>query len=86
MSSYESLYNFKTGEYIKYYDGELTHCYGATFIVAMNKKKFASLPPDVQSIVDKMSEEYIEKWGKVWADSELLGKDWLVKRGVKVIT
>ncbi len=86
MSSYESVYNFKTGEYVKYTTENLQTAYGATFVVAMNKKKFASLPPDVQAIIDKMSEEYIAKWGKVWTDSELLGKDWLVKRGVKIIT
>ena len=86
MSSYESLYNFKTGEYIKYTTENLHSAYGATFIVAMNKKKFASLPSDVQSIIDKMSEEYIAKWGKVWTDSELLGKEWLIKRGAKIIS
>lgn len=86
MSNYQSLEEFRTGEYIKYTTENLHTAYGATFIVAMNKKKFASLPPDVQTIVNKMSEEYIEKWGKAWKESELSGKDWLMKRGVRFIT
>jgi TRAP-type transport system periplasmic protein len=85
MSCYESIYNFRTGELVKYTTEHLSTGYGATFIVAMNKQKFASLPPDVQATIDKMSEEYIEKWGKVWEDSELLGKNWLIKRGVQII-
>lgn len=33
-----------------------------------------------------MSVEYIDKYGKLWADITRDGKDWLVKRGVKVIS
>ncbi len=86
MSSYEALHNFRTGEHIKYSTEDVSTAYSAVFIVMMNKKKFASLPPDVQAIVDKMSVEYIDKYGKLWADITKDGKDWLVKRGVKVIS
>ncbi|MCX5807486.1 MAG: TRAP transporter substrate-binding protein [Proteobacteria bacterium] len=86
MSSYEALHNFRTGEHVKYSTENVSSAYSAVFIVMMNKKKFASLPPDVQAIVDKMSVEYIDKYGKLWADITRDGKDWLVKRGVKVIS
>lgn len=86
MSSYEALHNFRTGEHIKYSTEDVSTAYSAVFVVMMNKKKFASLPADVQKIVDKMSEEYIEKYGKLWADITTEGKDWLIKRGVKIIS
>jgi TRAP-type C4-dicarboxylate transport system substrate-binding protein len=86
MSSYEALHNFRTGEHVKYTTENKTTAYSATFVVMMNKKKFASLPPDVQTTIDKMSEEYIVKYAKLWADITAEGKDWLVKRGDKIIT
>jgi len=52
----------------------------------MNKKKWASLPPDVQKVVDDMSQEYIEKYGQMWADINAEGKDWLRERGVEFIS
>ena len=86
MSSYEALHNFRTGEHVKYSTENVTSAYSAVFLVMMNKKKFASLPPDVQAIVEKMSVEYIDKYGKLWADITKDGKEWLIKRGVKVIS
>ena len=85
MSDYPGLFNFRTGEYIKYTTENHNTAYSAAFVVAMNKQKFASLPPDVQAIIDKMSEEYMKKYAKIWADMEVEGKDWLIKRGVQII-
>jgi TRAP-type C4-dicarboxylate transport system substrate-binding protein len=86
MSSYESLHGWKTGEHIKYSTENRSTAYSAVFLVMMNKKKFASLPPDIQALIDRMSEEYIEKYGKMWADQNTVAADWLKKRGVKIVT
>lgn len=86
MSSYEALHGFRTGEHIQYCTENLGSAYSAAFVVAMNKKKFASLPPDIQAIIDRMSPEYIEKYGQMWADIDTTGKDWLAKRGVEFIS
>jgi len=86
MSSYEALHGWKTGEHIKYTTENLSTAYSAVFIVMMNKRKFASLPPDMQALIDQMSQEYIEKYGKMWADLNIVAKDWLMKRGTKLIT
>ena len=86
MSSYEALEGFRTGEHIKYSTENLSTAYSATFVVAMNKKKFESLPPDIQAIIDKMNPEYIERMGKLWTDIDVSGKNWLIKRGDKIIT
>ncbi|MBI4965454.1 MAG: TRAP transporter substrate-binding protein [Desulfomonile tiedjei] len=84
LSSYEALKGFRTGEHIKYTTENLGTAYSAAFVIAMNKKKFASLPPDVQKIIDEMSQEYIEKYGKMWTEIDAEGKDWLTKRGVEI--
>jgi TRAP-type transport system periplasmic protein len=86
LSSYEALQGFRTGEHIKYSTENLDTAYSAAFIVMMNKQKFASLPPDVQAVVDQMSQEYIEKYAKMWTEIDATGKDWLIKRGVKIIS
>jgi TRAP-type transport system periplasmic protein len=84
MSSYEALHGWKTGELIKYTTENKSTAYSAVFIVMMNKQKFASLPPDIQALIDQMSQEYIEKYATMWADLNIVAKDWLMKRGTKL--
>jgi TRAP-type C4-dicarboxylate transport system substrate-binding protein len=84
--SYEALKGFRVGEHIKFTTENSNTAYGAVFVVCMNKKKWASLPPDVQKVVDDMSQEYIEKYGQMWADINAEGKDWLRERGVEFIS
>jgi len=86
MSSYEALQGFRTGEHIKYSTENSGTTYAAAFIVVMNKKRFASLPPDVQSTLDELSKEYIEKYANMWTDINAEGKKWLTERGVEIIT
>lgn len=85
MSSYEALQGFRTGEHVKYSTENFSTAFGAAFVVMMNKKTWESLPPDIQKIVDEMSQEYIEKYGKMWAEINAAGKEWLTQRGVKFI-
>ena len=86
LSSYEALQGFRTGEHIKCTTENLGTAYSAAFVVAMNKKTFASLPPDVQKIVDEMSQEYIEKYGQMWTEIDAAGKEWLTQRGVEFVS
>ncbi len=86
MAAYEALEGFRLGEQVKYTTENYETSYSATFVVIMNKKKWASLPPDVQQIVDKMSVEYIDKYAQMWDDIEKSGKDYVIKRGNKIIT
>jgi TRAP-type transport system periplasmic protein len=85
LSSYEALEGFRTGEHVQYSTENFDTAFCATFIVAMNKKKFASLPPDVQKVIDEMSPEYIGKYAQMWTDINKSGREWLAKRGVKFI-
>ncbi|MBI5569562.1 MAG: TRAP transporter substrate-binding protein [Desulfomonile tiedjei] len=85
LSSYEALHGFRTGEHIKYCTENLDTAYSAAFVVAMNKKTWASLSPEVQKLIDEMSPEYIEKYAKMWTEIDAKGKEWLISRGVEII-
>jgi TRAP-type transport system periplasmic protein len=86
LSSYEALQGFRTGEHVKCATENSNTAFCAAFVVAMNKKKFASLPPDVQAIIDQMSQEYIEKYAQMWTEINAAGKEWLTKNGTEIIS
>ncbi len=86
LASSEALQGFRTGEFIKYTTRNLRTAYSSAFVVAMNKKVFSSLPPDIQKIIDDMSVEYAEKYGQMWFDINKAGEKWLAERGVETIS
>ena len=86
LSSSEALEGFRTGEFIKYTTRNLRTAYSSVFVVAMNKKVFSSLPPEIQKIVDDMSVEFAEKYGQMWTDINVSGEKWLAERGVETIS
>ena len=85
MSNMETLKGWKTGEVIKY--ATTTWKVGScdTFYVVMSKKKWDSLPPDVQKVFNAVTEEYKEKWAKLWNDIDIEGVDFFKKQGGQVI-
>ena len=56
------------------------------FYTVLNKDKWNSLPPDIQAIIDKLDNEWIERVSQKWADWETTGKSELLKKGGKIIT
>lgn len=64
--------------------------YGSSHVnnamVIMNKSKWNSIPPDLQKIIDQVSEEFAEKQGKLWDELDKEGEDALLKKGGKMIT
>jgi TRAP-type transport system periplasmic protein len=86
MAAYEALEGFRVGEQVKYHTENYDTSYSATFAVVMNKKKWNSLPPDVQKVIDGMSPQYVEKYAIMWDEIEKSGKDYCLKRGNKVFT
>jgi TRAP-type C4-dicarboxylate transport system substrate-binding protein len=86
MCAYEATQGFRFGDQLKYSTENFATSYSAVSAIIMNKDKWNSLPPDVQKIVDDLSKEYIEKYAAMWDDIEKSGKDYLVKRGNKIIT
>lgn len=65
-STLESLKAYKQAELVKY----VTNCQAvgncSMMFVVMNEDKWNSLPDKIQKIITEVSEEFIEKHGKVW--------------------
>ena len=51
----------------------------------MNKKKWDSLPPDIQKVFAEVSAEWAVKQGKLWDDIDKSGYEWSKTKGHEVI-
>jgi TRAP-type C4-dicarboxylate transport system substrate-binding protein len=80
-----TLEGFKWGEVVKYTTENFGSSYTAAFFVVMNKNTWASLPPDIQKIIEAINEEWIVRTGQVWDDYDKAGKDFALKLGNKMI-
>lgn len=85
MCGYEALKGWKLGEVIKFTTENYGTAYTATFVIAMNKAKWNSLPADVQKTIEQINVEWIEKQGKLWDTMDDEGRDFSTKRGNKII-
>ncbi len=85
MNPMESLMEFKLGEVISYSVEDFGAAYTTGFFVVMNKKKWGALSPDIRNIIEKMSEEWIEKQGKLWDELDKEGRGFTLRRGNKII-
>jgi TRAP-type C4-dicarboxylate transport system substrate-binding protein len=83
---YEALIGWKLGEVVKYTTENFGSAYSGVQMVAMNKDKWNSLPPDAQKAIEAINQEWIPKQGKMWDDLDREGKDFILKRGNKIIT
>lgn len=68
MCPYEGVQGFKLTDVIKYTTEDYPIAYTSGVFFAMNKARWNSLPPDIQKIMEQVSEEWITKIGKVWDD------------------
>jgi len=59
--------------------------YSMTFWVVMNKKKWASLPQDVQATIEQINQEWIEKTGQAWDKMDAEGVEFAESKGHKFI-
>ncbi|MFC1891853.1 TRAP transporter substrate-binding protein [Thermodesulfobacteriota bacterium] len=59
--------------------------YSPTFVIGMNKKKFDSLPPDVQKVINENSgAKFSTEAGKLWDKDDAAGRAVCVKNGAKI--
>lgn len=56
-----------------------------TFYVIMNKKKWKSLPPDVQKVFNDVSKEFIERWALEWNKIDIEGRGFFLQKGGEII-
>jgi TRAP-type C4-dicarboxylate transport system substrate-binding protein len=81
----EVLKTFRFGEVVKTTVIDHGMSGTTTFMVAMNKEKWNSLPKDIQQIIDKINEEWIEKTANTYIMLEKIGEDYLVQSGNNVV-
>jgi len=82
----ESNKGWKLGEVLDYCIAENSVAYTTTFIVTMNKDKWAALPMDVQKTISEINKEWIVKHGQAWDESDVAGKQFFLEKGNKIIT
>lgn len=80
-----SLAGWKWGEVVKYTTENFGSAYTTAFFVVMNKNTWASLPPDIQKIVEAINEEWIPKSGATWDEYDKTGRDFALKLGNTII-
>jgi TRAP-type C4-dicarboxylate transport system substrate-binding protein len=80
------LLNYRFGDVIKYHIESPGVASTVAFYNVLNKDKWNSLPPDIQAIIDKLDNEWIERVSQKWVDWETAGKSELLKKGGKIIT
>jgi TRAP-type C4-dicarboxylate transport system substrate-binding protein len=81
MAPQEALQGWKWGEVVKYTIENFGSSYSTGMFVVMNKDKWNALPPDVQRIIEKVNEEWIEKQGKTWDEIDKEGRDFTLGLG-----
>ncbi|MEW6375040.1 MAG: TRAP transporter substrate-binding protein [Thermodesulfobacteriota bacterium] len=85
MAPTEALQGWKWGEVVKFTTENFGSSYSTGFFVVMNKEKWNDIPPDIQKIIEKVNEEYIEKTGKAWDEIDKAGRDFILKLDNKII-
>jgi TRAP-type C4-dicarboxylate transport system substrate-binding protein len=81
----QALKGFRWGEVISYTILNYGSSYSTGFFVAMNKKKWDALPPDIQKIFEQASEERSEKTGALWDSTDQDGIKFITEKGVKML-
>jgi len=85
MAPFEALQGFKWGEVINSSTVAYGSGYSTGMFIVMNKGKWNSLPPDIQKIIMKVNEEWIERQARAWDEIEKEGVEFTRKRGNKIV-
>jgi TRAP-type transport system periplasmic protein len=70
MAAWDSLETLKWGEILPYTTISNYAAVGAPGYIVMNRAKWASLPRDLQQIIDRMSGEYADKLSRLWDEKD----------------
>jgi len=80
----EVLKGWKQGEVIDYVIETKALGYSTAMFVVMNKKKYESLPPDIQRVFDEVGEEWVDVHGDVWDSADRAGLKFVIELGKKI--
>ena len=82
---FETLKTFRFAEVAKYTTSSWQVGNIYTFYVAMNKRSYDKLPPDLKEIFDELCGEYKEKFALMWNSVDFDGRDFADEKGVEVL-
>jgi len=85
VSPIETLKGWKFAEVIKSTTENYGSAYSLGFFVAMNKKKWDSLPKEVQETIEKINQEWIVRTGKAWDEMDKEGRAFDLAKGNEII-
>jgi TRAP-type C4-dicarboxylate transport system substrate-binding protein len=86
LNPQEALQGFKFGEVVKFSTESYGSANSSGFFIVMNKDKWNALPADIQQIIEKVNEEWIEKTGRLWDEIDKAGRDFTLKLGNEIIS
>jgi TRAP-type C4-dicarboxylate transport system substrate-binding protein len=81
----EALKGWKLAEVVGATTQNFGSAYTTGFFVVMNKDKWASIPADLQKVIESVNEEWIVKTGEAWDEIDKIGYDLAISKGVKII-
>jgi len=86
LAPIEAMKSWKLGETVNYHTEDYGAGYSDCLYIIMNKEKWDSLPADIKPILDKLNAEWLERDGKGWDEADKEGREFVLKRGSKIIT
>lgn len=74
----ETLKGWKQGEVISYVTDSSAIGYTTAMFVTMNKAKWESLPADIQSVFNAVSDEWVDRHGADWDQADVEGREFIL--------
>jgi len=81
----ETLKGWKQGEVIDYVVDTKAIGYTTAMFSVMNKTSWNSLPEDLQTLINEVSDEWIDRHGEAWDQSDREGEDFVKELGKEFI-
>ena len=82
----EALQGFKIGEVVKTVIENYGVSYMTSMYCVMNKDKWNAISPADQKAIEKLNDEYVEKFGKKWVESDNNAMAFAKGKGVTFLT
>ncbi|CCK79910.1 TRAP transporter substrate-binding protein [Desulfobacula toluolica] len=85
MYPIETNKGWRMGEVTDFLTMSTSIAYTSSFYVVMNKRKWNSIPADLQEIISQINKEWIVKHGQAWDESDKTGLAYFKSLGHEVI-
>ncbi|MCA1902762.1 MAG: TRAP transporter substrate-binding protein, partial [Candidatus Hydrogenedens sp.] len=82
----ETLQGWKQGEVIQAVTNSQCIGYTTAMFVVMNKNKWEALPPNIREIIQKVSEEWVDKHGEGWDTDDDNARKYIEGMGKEIIS